>query len=371
MHLWRINTSATYTTMGATEANTAADGSYTSAAWVDLDHACGQCHGGGPAQGPGYEPVPPALYRTRATLAGVAKGMHASSGLNYSVTFSTTINALNVGVNASVDCGGVYDHNDPNAVDPTCPPFTYDWNWGDATAHGTLDPDSHTYLAAGKYEITLIVKTDGLQVGAPVTQGVTLVAPDLPPIAAGACTWDANSWTMTVVDSSTDAPNPPPHVVVDWGDGGAKSSVVAGGTVLKTYTRVGSFTVKLTATDTLAQSNTVNCSGTNPAVPAYFSIGGTVRTNGGGAVVPGAFVTLKKLLPNGTYGAIASTTTSATGTYSFGTLKPARYSITVTKTGFVFPVKTTSTGPSQTVDVNATSPLAVMGPSSEGTENAN
>ncbi len=31
------------------DANTAADGSYTDAVWVDLDSACGKCHGGGVA----------------------------------------------------------------------------------------------------------------------------------------------------------------------------------------------------------------------------------------------------------------------------------------------------------------------------------
>ncbi|MEO8034350.1 MAG: Ig-like domain-containing protein [Acidobacteriota bacterium] len=69
-HLWRINTDPNYTTYGdytyafpvngaaaqSTGANapglvntshTAPDGSYSNAVWVDLDNACGQCHGGG------------------------------------------------------------------------------------------------------------------------------------------------------------------------------------------------------------------------------------------------------------------------------------------------------------------------------------
>jgi len=53
-HLFRINTDKAYSTfpmpqaMAAnTAANTAPDGSYTNAVWVDLDAACGQCHGGG------------------------------------------------------------------------------------------------------------------------------------------------------------------------------------------------------------------------------------------------------------------------------------------------------------------------------------
>lgn len=69
-HLWRINTDPSYTLYGdytytypvngaaaqSTGSNapglvnlshTAPDGAYTNAVWVDLDNACGQCHGGG------------------------------------------------------------------------------------------------------------------------------------------------------------------------------------------------------------------------------------------------------------------------------------------------------------------------------------
>ncbi|HEY3549228.1 MAG TPA: hypothetical protein VGK17_24395, partial [Propionicimonas sp.] len=70
-HLWRINTDANYTIYGdytyaypvngakaqstgnsnapglVNLSHTAPDGSYANAVWVDLDNACGQCHGGG------------------------------------------------------------------------------------------------------------------------------------------------------------------------------------------------------------------------------------------------------------------------------------------------------------------------------------
>ena len=54
VHMFRISTDKDYSTfpmpaaMAAnTSANTAADGAYAGAVWVDLDAACGQCHGGG------------------------------------------------------------------------------------------------------------------------------------------------------------------------------------------------------------------------------------------------------------------------------------------------------------------------------------
>ena len=53
-HLFRINVDADYSTRpmpaaltGTVNANVAADGNYPSAVWVDLDGACGKCHGGG------------------------------------------------------------------------------------------------------------------------------------------------------------------------------------------------------------------------------------------------------------------------------------------------------------------------------------
>jgi len=55
-HLFRINTDVAYSTFPAgaavanTNANVAADGTYANAVWVDVDLACGQCHGGGSKQ---------------------------------------------------------------------------------------------------------------------------------------------------------------------------------------------------------------------------------------------------------------------------------------------------------------------------------
>jgi hypothetical protein len=378
MHLWRISTDPTYVTMGgpgATSAATAADGSYTDAAWVDIDHACGQCHGGGLAQGPGYQPVPPALYRTRATLAPVALGMHASSGVNYAATFSTSINVLTVNVDATVDCGtDAYGNILP------CPAFTYDWNWGDATAHGSDDPATHTYTAGGKYDIklTLALLSNGQLVGPPVTRGVILTAPNQAPSATGTCSFNADTWTMTVTDNSSDPDDTNLanlSVVVDWGDGGAKSSVPKVPrlvSVSRAYTRTGTFFTTVKATDIKGASSSYNCLVAYPTgvTPAYFSIAGTVKT-GLAVGIPGALVTLKKGA-----GTVASTATAADGTYSFSNLKPAKYSITVTKSGYGFgpapQIPTITVGASKTgQDVTAlTTPFGVMR-NSEGADNAN
>ena len=81
-HLWRINTSATYTTMGTSAVNFDND----NLAWLDVDLACGQCHGGsagtlGTKHG--------AMYKTKAQLAAQATWMHAGSDCKTPTAAST------------------------------------------------------------------------------------------------------------------------------------------------------------------------------------------------------------------------------------------------------------------------------------------
>jgi len=80
-HLWRINTSESYRTFptstewsaGTKIANTAPDGTYTNAVWVDLDMACGQCHGGSDGPSATQNGAP---YMNKAYLAAIAGNMH-------------------------------------------------------------------------------------------------------------------------------------------------------------------------------------------------------------------------------------------------------------------------------------------------------
>ena len=64
LHLMRINTTATYTTMGATNMNLVG-----SEAFVDVDLACGQCHNGS---------VPGVMVIPTATLTTAARNIHFS-----------------------------------------------------------------------------------------------------------------------------------------------------------------------------------------------------------------------------------------------------------------------------------------------------
>jgi predicted CXXCH cytochrome family protein len=432
LHLFRINPDPTYstfpqaaitatssaqcTTAGGTwsassasctvNANMAAEGSFSNAVWVDLDYACGQCHGGGTAQAvttgntvggtktvtvassTGFVPgqrvritdggalayddeglnagdfdsyivsvpdathinligAPPfsvsgkavvqnptkngAPYYTKAQLAPVAEGMHASAGVTYSVSYTTSLvpNSLTVNVNATVDCGG------------TCPPFTYDWDWGDGTAHGTVNPGSHAYATAGSKTILLTVRlaSNGLSVGS-YGRTISFASPDLPPTVDGTCTWLGDTWTMNVLDSSSDdGPdadilpgdgNATLRIVVDWGDGTSKTITTQGALMSHAYIKTGTFTVTQKAIDSKLQVATRTCP--VQATPAYFRISGKVTDSGGTINLVGATVQIKK----GT-NVVKTMYTAADGSFDTGsTLKPAIYDVVVSKSGYTF-----------------------------------
>jgi PKD repeat protein len=312
MHLWRINTDPNYQTMGATEANLAPAPGYVDAAWVDLDRACGQCHGGN-----GGTPKPGAPHFTTAQLAEVAEGMHESAGVSYPVTFGIAISALKVTVTPSVECGG------------PCPAFTYDWDWGDGSAHGTGNPDSHTYASGGQKSITLTVFSGGKKVGS-TTRTVTLTTSAPPPVASATCEWTPETWTMKVTDSSTGG-TPPLQIVVRWGDSSGPTITTQNGVVSHTYlTPNGApYTVTETAIDANLRKSVTECA---PVSPVRFQITGRVLREDTGTGISNATVRLRK---GGTI--VKHVTTAADGTFSLNGVRAGDYLLKVVKTGFTFP----------------------------------
>jgi len=342
MHLWRISTDPNYVTMGVNKANLDADGK----AWVDIDHACGQCHGGGTSQDAEHMATPPALYRTRATLATIAVGMHDAATVSYPVTFTIKVTGAQANVNAVVNCGaGV-----------VCPAFTYDWAWGDATANGSGNPTSHTYASAGKRKITLTVLLGGKSVGS-VSRSVTVAnAVDLPPVASATCVWDANTWTATVTDTSTDTDaSPVTNVKLDWGDSSGAAVGGAGAVFTHTYLRPssGGYPLTLTAIDSALKSSSATLSCTNgPVAPANFTITGKVFAPDGTTPLAGATVKVKRKAV-----LVRTVSTAGDGSYSTGSLKPGTYKLVVVKSGYSFdkPAATETVGGSKSnINVTAT-----------------
>jgi hypothetical protein len=292
----------------------------------NITATCGQCHDAAhyvAAKAPNY---------TDADLALVANGIHDAAGVTYAITFSAAASQLTVNTAASVNCGG------------TCPDLTYQWRWYDGTFDSGASA-SHTYAIGGKKTIMLTVKLTSTQktVGT-YTRTITLANTIAPPVASAVCTWTANTWSMNVQDTSTvrNVATPVLQIVVDWGDGTAKTISTAGAAPSHTYTRVGTFTVTQRATDSNLQTSTTTCA--TQATPAYFTIGGTVKNSAGTLGLSAATVRFYR-------GAtlVKSVVTPVGGAFSSGaTLKPGNYSVTVTKTGYTFPATPVTIGASNT-----------------------
>ena len=328
LHLWRISKDPTYETMGATQVNTV-----SGKARVDLDLACGQCHGGGTVQDAEHMPAPPALYRTATELAGVALGMHDAAGVSYPVTFTSKVTGLKVDVVAIVNCG------------MPCPAFTYGWVWGDGSTNTEAVPATdHTYATYGKKTVNLTVRLDGKIVGS-VSRFVTVAGndADLPPVASATCDFDEDTWTVTVTDTSTDTDfTPVQTVAADWNDESGRSVGGAGSTLVHTYIEPGSYTVEFQAIDSALKSSTVDLVCTPPVAPAYFTISGTIFESDGTTPVPNANVVVKQGRVR-----VVRVKTAVDGTFTAGSLRPGTYKLKVRKSGFAFaiPAATKTVGP--------------------------
>ncbi len=416
-HLFRINADATYSAFptasltGTANMNTAADGTYTNASWVDLDQACGQCHGGGTAQASTTGAISSgSKIATVASAGGIVVGGRvvvagageaaadletfvasiAGTQLTLAATASTTVSGAAVVQNPTrnggaymtkVELGALAEgiHGDapkvafgyglgsPNtltvSVDASASSCSgeacdaYTWNWGDSTSDGSGVTASHTYATDGSKTITLTVEQYGVNEGS-LAKVVTVYTPDLPPTVGGSCSFDANTWTLTLTDASTDDKGVR-QVTVNWGDGSvlASDKVAPFGPFSHTYTNAlplgvlragGSYTVTHKAIDTIGQQSTETCT----ATPAYFLISGTVKNKLGTAGLGSAIVTVKK------GGVVVKTVyTAASGGFSAGDLKPGTYSLTITKSGYTFATSTITIGPSSAGNIiNATAP---------------
>jgi hypothetical protein len=180
VHVFRINTNPRYSTFpaaGATTpgicsdpsnttraaclaagkswslvANSAPDGEYQNAVWVDLDLACGQCHGGG-VTGSGAKSL------SKAQLSRFAKGIHGvSRNPNGAPTAAGAASFTLAGTTVSFQDKST-DVEDPQYKLRTAV------NWGDGTIEsgqpgGTFQ---HTYDFAGTFTINHIATdTSGL-----------------------------------------------------------------------------------------------------------------------------------------------------------------------------------------------------------------
>jgi hypothetical protein len=351
MHLWRINTDANYSTFptrtafyggscsvdpavntttalcttagGAWTAEpkdrralTAPDGTYTQAVWVDLDAACGTCHGGGtnsidnPAKISGY-------WFSKALLATYAKGMHSSNPAPRFIWSTDAATSYRVNFDAG------------NTTCPQGAACSYAWDFGDSST-GTGMIASHVYAGSASVTVTLTVTTDGSG-SASTSQSVTPATVNQAPAAAGLGAATSANYTVSFTDASADAAGNSPSGIssnlVNWGDGSA-TLCTTGGVCTHTYAAASTFTIRHTVTNAAGLSATES---RTMAVPQKFIIGGAVTHGDPATGLQGATMILKF---NNTTKAVK--TTAADGSFSFGNLLPGTYVVQPYKSGTVF-----------------------------------
>lgn len=404
-HFFRVNTDPAYATfpdsvftappVTSAEANKADHEGYP-AVWVDLDMACGQCHGGGSAYNVTTGTIAAASgVLTVADSTGFAKGQRLRiAGANAGgadldayvaevagndvtlalVTAGTSVTDGEVILNPTRNGAGymdkeslatlaegihgdapvasfVYTLGNPDTLhvnfsaaasacggsSANCDVFA--WDFGDGST-GTGIAPTHDYAAAGTYPVTLTVTQYGVG-ESEKTKGVTTYPSDYPPTLSATCVLNPDTWLMTVTDTGSSDDHALTQGVVNWGDGSLLSKDLAPpfGPFTHTYANAGSYIVTYKIADSVGQVATKTCT----ANPSTFAIGGVVHKTDDATPVAG--VTVKYF--NGT-SVVKTVYTDAAGNFLATGLKPGAYTLLVTKNGWSFPNPAVSVGPSDT-----------------------
>jgi large repetitive protein len=210
--------------------------------------------------------------------------------------------------------------------DPDGTVASWAWNFGDGST-GTGSTASHTYAAAGTYQVTLTV-TDNQGAQTSVTNPITVVA-NRPPVAAftSSVTNLAASFDGT---TSSDPDGTVASYAWDFGDGATGT----GATASHTYATAGTFTVTLTVTDNAGATNQVQHQVTTTLPPNQPPVASFTATATGLAVAVNGSASSD---PDGTVASYAwnfgdgtGTATGATANYTYAASGTYTVSLTVT-----------------------------------------
>ncbi|AKB51197.1 cell surface protein [Methanosarcina barkeri str. Wiesmoor] len=197
-------------------------------------------------QNPTYIYSTPGNYTVNLTVSN-AGGTNSSLKMNY-ITVSAITPVANF--TASPLTGGTpltVNFSDQSTNTPT----SWFWDFGDGTNATNQNP-SHTYAAAGKYTINLTVSNVA---GSDSEIKTDYISAFIPPVANFTATPTTGSAPLlvTFTDQST---NTPTSWLWDFGDGSNSTSQ----NPTHLYTAIGTYTVKLTATN-VAGNNTTSKTG--------------------------------------------------------------------------------------------------------------
>jgi|GEM_PF-3016537 len=302
-------TTATVTGAGSTKPPVAkAGGPYTGVAGTAVSFSgAGSSDPGGLALtyawafgdgGTGTGVSPTHTYASAGTYTATLTVTNSAS-LSNSSTASVTITAApkppvaNAGGPYTGVAGTAVSFSGAGSSDPGGLALSYAWAFGDGGTGTGVSP-SHTYASAGTYTATLTV-TNTASLTNSSTASVTIAAAPQPPVASagGPYTGVAGSAVSFSGAGSTDPKNEVLTYAWTFGDGGTATGVAPN----HTYASAGTYTVKLTLTNTDNLSNSSTTSATITAAPQapvanaggpYSGVAGTaVSFSGAGSSDPG------------------------------------------------------------------------------------
>ncbi|MEJ2697964.1 MAG: PKD domain-containing protein [Candidatus Sulfobium sp.] len=259
LHLFRISTDANYETFpvgsAGTDVPTVADPDHNNfpSAYVDLDLACGQCHGGSAGQSATTNGAP---YMDKASLAAAASVMHDGTAQPSRVSFTWWDDSSNA---------GVVNFNASGGSCPTGVTCNYTWDFGDGST-GTGVAVSHQYSTPyGPETVTLTVSGAGS-----ATQVVTPADVHQGPTCDGTITPTISGMDVSFSGGITAHTDTAPGVYVNWGDGSPLSVGNTSGPFTHTYMWTNN-TVGYKVTEIVQDNEGFSCVNT-----AYVKIGNSV-----------------------------------------------------------------------------------------------
>jgi len=210
-------------------------------------------------QSPGHTYTAAGTYTAALTVTDAAAGSHTDSHLSVRIVDPLAAVAGGSPLSGAAPLGVSFTAT-PAGGDGT---YTYDWDYGDGTAHGTAQNPSHTYSACGAYTVTLRV-TDGH--GAATTDSHLVVAAGgtLAASSASACAVGAVPVNLSFTGNAS-CGTPPYTYSWNFGDGSPLSSQQ---NPLHAYALAGNYSAVLTVKDSL------NNTATATAIPVAVSGGG-------------------------------------------------------------------------------------------------
>jgi PKD repeat protein len=248
----------------------------------------------------------------------------------------------------------------------------YGWDFGDGGTSSSATPN-HAFAAAGSYPVTLTV-TDSNGATSVASVTVTVTAPPAPTalIATPVCTFLACAFDGT---SSAAASGPITGYSWDFGDGGTATTA----TPSHAYGSPGTYTVKLTVTDSNGATGAANTTVTVTGPPAPTAViatpactfractfDGTGSSTASGTITGyswdfGDGGTATTAAPSHTYGSPGTYTVKLTVTDSNGNSGSASTSLTVQGTPAAPVAGFTSSCPSLTCGFDGTSTATPSG----------